>query len=150
MYNVRKNLISYVEQEPTLLDGTLKENLTLGMGSVDYEVFDYWTNKLNIESIMEKGYDDIINSSSINLSGGEKQRIAKARALIKNGDVLIMDEPTSALDVKSKDKFKEIINTIKMDKIIILITHDEDIKNMADEIIDLNIAIDEELVIENN
>lgn len=150
MYSVRKNLISYVEQEPMLLDGTLKENLTLGMEQVNDEIFHYWTNKLNIERIMEKGYDDIINSSSINLSGGEKQRIAIARALIKNGDVLIMDEPTSALDVKSKDQFKEIINKVKMDKIIILITHDEDIKNMADEIIDLNIAIDKELVIESN
>lgn len=150
MYDVRKNLISYVEQEPILLDGTLKENLTLGMERVDYEIFDYWTNRLNIESIMEKGYDDVINSSSINLSGGEKQRIAIARSLIKNGDVLIMDEPTSALDLKSKDQFKEIINKIKMDKIIILITHDEDIKNMADEIIDLNIAVNKELIIENN
>lgn len=150
MYSVRKNLISYVEQEPMLLDGTLKENLTLGMEQVNDEIFHYWTNKLNIERIMEKGYDDIINSSSINLSGGEKQRIAIARALIKNGDVLIMDEPTSSLDVKSKDQFKEIINKVKMDKIIILITHDEDIKNMADEIIDLNIAIDKELVIESN
>lgn len=61
-----------------------------------------------------------------------------------------MDEPTSALDIKSKDQFKEIINKVKMDKIIILITHYEDIKNMADEIIDLNIAVDKELVIENN
>ena len=100
IYNLRTNLISYVEQEPILLEGTLLDNLTIGLKDYDINYIKEYCNKFGVDKILPNGYKDNIISNNINLSGGEKQKIAICRALGKNGDLIIMDEPTSALDLK--------------------------------------------------
>lgn len=132
MYSLRKNHIGISEQEPTLLSDTLMQNLILD----NHIEFD---SKIeNIESIakilgfdsyvnsLQKRYETVINEGSVNISGGEKQKVSILRALLKNPDVLIFDEPTSALDIKSKTALRYHLNKIKENKIIIIITHDED------------------------
>ncbi|MDU1347912.1 ABC transporter ATP-binding protein/permease [uncultured Clostridium sp.] len=138
IYNLRTNLISYVEQEPILLEGTLLDNLTIGLKDYDINYIKEYCNKFGVDKILPNGYKDNIISNNINLSGGEKQKIAICRALGKNGDLIIMDEPTSALDLKSKEILKEVLLNIKKDKIIILITHDEEFKTISDYIVNLN------------
>lgn len=71
------------------------------------------------------------------LSGGELQKVVLLRAILKNGDLIILDEPTSAFDKRSVSYFMEIIREISKDKIIIIITHDSELENLADEIIEL-------------
>lgn len=67
--------------------------------------------------------------------GGEKQKISILRVLLKNPSVLILDEPTSAMDYESAKRFMVYLESIKNNKIIIIVTHDQEIKNMCDEII---------------
>lgn len=72
-----------------------------------------------------------------NMSGGEKQKIAVMRTLLKNASLFIFDEPTSMMDKESIDHFCDIINKIKGDKIIIIISHDDRLLCCCDEIIEL-------------
>lgn len=138
LYNLRTNLISYVEQAPTLTEGTLLKNLTIGLENYDISDIKQYCEEFGVNKILPNSYKDTISSNNTNLSGGEKQKIVLCRALGKNGEVIIMDEPTSALDIKAKEKLKEILLKIKEKKIIILITHDEDFEKISDEIVYLN------------
>ena len=80
----------------------------------------------------------LINEKVKYMSGGEKQRIAIVKALIKDSNILLFDEPTSALDSYNANLFLTYLNQIKKDKIIIMVTHDINLANKCDEIIDFN------------
>lgn len=138
IYNLRTKLISYVQQEPILLEGTLLKNLTIGLDNYDINNIKSYCKKFGVDKVLPRGYEDTISANNTSLSGGEKQKIAICRALGKNSDLIIMDEPTSALDLKSKDVLKEVLSDIKKDKIIILITHDMELQDISDSVIDLS------------
>jgi len=72
-----------------------------------------------------------------NLSGGQKQKIAIARMIVKNPDVMIFDEATSNLDIATSDIVKKSIRTLFSEKICIIITHDPNIATLADTVIEL-------------
>lgn len=78
-----------------------------------------------------------LNIKVKHLSLGEKQRIALIRAFIKNPDILLLDEPTSSLDSNSRDLLFDHLNKIKKDKIIIIVSHDLNVIERFDEVIDL-------------
>ena len=140
MYKTKLKHIGITEQEPILIADTLLNNITFGQSYNNnklYELIDI----LNLDkyiSSLENGLDTIINEKSSNISGGEKQKISILREVLKNPDVLIFDEPTSALDSLSKVKFINYLQEVKLDKIIIIISHDEIIKNISDEIVKIN------------
>ena len=77
------------------------------------------------------------NEKVNNLSGGEKQRVAIIRALLKKSNILLLDEPTSNLDLNNKIKLYDLLNQEKKAKIIIIVSHDQFIKNKVDNLIDL-------------
>ena len=64
---------------------------------------------MSLLKIKTNGLDTIINQNSTNISGGEKQRLAIARALYRESKLLILDEPTSALDLENQDRFLKVI-----------------------------------------
>lgn len=119
--------IAYIPQEVILFSGTIKQNITMFDNSISEEKIVEVTKKVGIyEKIMtlEKGLDTIIGERGRALSGGEKQKIAICRALIKNPPVIILDEATSNLDTKSeKDIIGIIRKLIKEGKTIISIAH---------------------------
>ena len=87
----------------------------------------------NLQKIIDNS--DIIEKKGLrNLSGGEKQRIALVRALIKNPKILILDEPFSALDEENKKNVVDYLISIKKDKIIILTNHEKSLEKNFDEI----------------
>lgn len=141
LYYLRENLIGITEQEPMLINETIMQNLTLGLEYINQEEISGLCKIFMLDKFLlnlEDGINTIVNEHSSNLSGGEKQKISLIRALLKKPDVLILDEPTSAMDIVSLNQFKEILNNIKKDKIIIIITHDEKILDVVDEILKLS------------
>ena len=140
-----QNQISYVSQNSVLLDDTIKNNI------IFFET-KYFDDKINkdekLESAIEnaqlsdfikklpKGIDTYVGDLGNQLSGGQVQRIAIARALYKNKNFLILDEPTSALD---KDNEKKIIKKILNQKntTIILISHDIDILKQCNSVYEI-------------
>ena len=93
---------------------------------------------LDFVASQEQGYGTQVNGQSSNLSGGQKQRIAIMRALLKGTEVLFLDEPTSALDSEGILLLMETLQRIKEDKIIVIITHDKQVRETCDEVIMLS------------
>ena len=106
LYNLREN-ISYVPQNVELFSGSIRENITLGRGNANYEEIKMACEAAGCRSFIERlpgKYDTFLEEAGGGLSGGEKQRIALARALIKKPKFLILDEATSNLDFISEAK----------------------------------------------
>lgn len=131
---LRKTLLSLTEQEPMLVQGSLRDNILLGINRevTDEEIVKYM-DKFGMTEFLrkqEEGLDTILESQQEGLSGGEKQKLAIIRSLLKDSDIMVFDEPTSALDVASIEIFKTILETIKENKIILIITHDEALETL--------------------
>ena len=133
-----QNNISYVLQETILFQGSILENISLGHHYTTEEI----THAIQSAglsqtiSLQPEGIDTIINENASMLSGGEKQRIAIARALIRNTSILLLDEITSSLDARNEAQIMDTISKIKEDKIILIVGHREKLKDWADEVIE--------------
>lgn len=127
-YNEMRRQIGFVTQDTQLFFGTIKENLLfVKPGATDEEML-YALHQASCDGILArsgKGLDTVLGESGMKLSGGEKQRIAIARALLRHPRLLIFDEATSALDSLTEEAITETIKKIsaQRDPITILIAH---------------------------
>jgi len=127
-YNELRRQIGFVTQDTQLFAGTIKENLLFVKGdATDEEIMDA-LNKASCTAMLarsEKGIDTVLGEAGLKLSGGEKQRISIARALLRNPRLLIFDEATSALDSLTEEDITNTIREISMSKerITVLIAH---------------------------
>ena len=121
-----RNKISLVSQDTTLFDDTIKNNIKYAKDNVsDEEVisaakFSY-ANEF-IEQLPNK-YETIIGENGIRLSGGEKQRLSIARAMIKKSPIILLDEATSSLDSETESKIQDALKILTKDKTTIVIAH---------------------------
>lgn len=134
MYEIRRKLVAITEQEPMLQDGTIRENLLYGLNREKEEIEDE-TGLLEFVKRKPEGMNTYVSNRNTNLSGGEKQKIAVCRSMLKGADILILDEPTSAMDDISVKRIVEKLKSFKEDHIIIVISHDSRLKDIADDII---------------
>tara|TARA_B110000211_G_C14076023_1_gene552097 strand:+ start:99 stop:1544 length:1446 start_codon:yes stop_codon:yes gene_type:complete len=135
--------ISYIPQEPFFLYDTIIGNIVSSNHFLDI-------NKKKILDILKQVHLDkkfinhdktisgFIGENAINLSGGEKQRLALARALYSNFEILILDEVTNKLDKNTTQEIMNLIYTFKKTKTIIVISHDHNTLNKCDYILELN------------
>lgn len=136
-----RNAISIVNQEPVLFNMSIKENLLLVNEKATMEDMENACKLANIDEFINNlpnKYDEIINENNNNISVGQKQRIAIARAILRNTPIMLFDEATSALDNYSKNKIEQTINELSKTKTIILIAHSLDIVKDFDNIIMLS------------
>ena len=130
IYNVtleslRKN-ISLVSQETTLFDDTIKNNIKYAnLDASDEEIFE--AAKLShcdefIDNLPEK-YETLIGEDGVRLSGGEKQRISIARAMLKKSSIILLDEATSSLDSETEMKIQDALKILTKNKTTIVIAH---------------------------
>ena len=123
--SIRKE-ISMVSQETTLFDDTIKNNIKYAKkDATDDEV--YKVAKLSfcdefIENLPQK-YNTLIGENGVRLSGGEKQRLSIARAMMKNSSIILLDEATSALDSETENKIQEALQILTKNKTTIVIAH---------------------------
>ena len=118
------DLLSYVPQNITLLNNTLEENITFSFSkNFDKKKYEAALRQANIYDELATRQNQIIDEYSSNLSGGQVQRIGLARALYKESKILLLDEPTSNLDAINELKFLNIVESLKKDRIIIMISH---------------------------
>jgi ATP-binding cassette, subfamily B, multidrug efflux pump len=118
--------IGYVPQNSLLLSGTIMENLRYGNLEADEAHVIRATKTAGIHDFiagLPDGYQSLLGEAGVNLSEGQKQRLAIARALIKDPDILIFDEPTSALDSFTENSFIEALKSMTEGKTIFLIAH---------------------------
>lgn len=121
-----RNKISYVFQEPVILNMTIKENLTYGLKNVDFNKVINICEKLGLDQkikTLKYGYDTKVNAKTDLLSFGEKQLLCYARAILKNGDIVILDEVTSNLDLKFEQNIIEANKSLLKGKIAFIIAH---------------------------
>lgn len=135
--SLREN-ISLVLQEPFIFPMTIGENIAFGNPDASFEEVVEAAKGAQAHHFISKlphGYDTTISEAGSSLSGGEKQRIAIARAFLKKAPILIMDEPTSAVDALTEAKIFESINHFSKGKTVFLISHRLSTIKHADQII---------------
>ena len=124
--NSLRKQISLVSQDTTLFDDTIKNNISYAnLDATTEEIIEAAKNSFAIEFInkMPKGFDTVIGENGIRLSGGEKQRLSIARAMLKKSSIILLDEATSSLDAETEDKIQKAINLLTKNRTTIVIAH---------------------------
>ena len=124
--NSLRDIIAYVPQDVYLFNKTIKENISLACPDASDEEIKQAAKVAMADGFikrLEQGYDTNVGERGVQLSGGEKQRIAIARAVLKNSPILLMDEAVSNLDSESEALFRQALNNIRKNKTIITIAH---------------------------
>ena len=130
----RKRL-GIVTQESILLNGTVRENLLYVQPSAnDAHLVRALREALlwNEECVFADGLDTAVGNRGELISGGERQRLAVARALLNDPDIFLMDEPTAMLDGDNKRKMYETIRSVSNGRTLVLVTHEQELKNSCD------------------
>ena len=125
VYSIR-NSISLVSQDTTLFDDTIKNNIGYANLNASHEEIIQAANFSFANEFIEKlpnKYDTIIGENGVRLSGGEKQRISIARAILKKSPIILLDEATSSLDAETEDKIQKAINFLTKGRTTIVIAH---------------------------
>ena len=119
--------IGYIPQEISILNASIKDNVAFGSKDADDNKIVEALKRAQLYDFIIQNYKDGICANpfvdSTGLSQGQKQRLAIARALYSNPDILILDEATSALDLKTEDEICHVLNSLKGEKTIIAIAH---------------------------
>ncbi len=125
LFSLRKN-ISLVSQDITLFDDTILANIAYAVSKTSEEKIVKACKFSAVHDFVEKlpkKYDTIIGENGIRLSGGEKQRLSIARAILKNAPIILLDEATSSLDADTEYKIQEAIMYLTKNKTTIIIAH---------------------------
>lgn len=136
--NSLRDIIAYVPQDVYLFNKTIKENISLACPDASDEEIKQAAKVAMADGFikrLEQGYDTNVGERGVQLSGGEKQRIAIARAVLKNSSILLMDEAVSNLDSESEALFRQALNNIRKNKTIITIAHRPSTIKEADRVV---------------
>jgi len=130
--------IGYVQQDVMLFYGSLRDNIALGAPLADDAAIVKAAEIGGILSLVNqhpKGFDMLVGERGESLSGGQRQGVAIARAVINDPPILLLDEPTSSMDFSSEDDIKRRLTAFSKDKTVILISHRTSLLELAERII---------------
>ncbi|MFN7161290.1 MAG: ABCB family ABC transporter ATP-binding protein/permease [Candidatus Gracilibacteria bacterium] len=130
--------IGFVPQDTVLFNDSIFYNISYGKpGATKEEVYEA-AKKANIHTFIEslpQGYETVVGERGLRLSGGEKQRVAIARVILKGSPILVFDEATSALDSKSENVIQDAIRALSKERTMLIIAHRLSTVAHADEIL---------------
>lgn len=133
-----RRLVSVVSQQIYLFHDTIRNNICLYKYVSDEAIEAACQDSGLMEFIREVSLDYVVGQNGARLSGGQKQKIALARALIYDKPIVILDEATSNVDIFSEQQINGLLHTRLKDKTVIIITHQKKIMKAVDQIISLN------------
>jgi ATP-binding cassette, subfamily C, bacterial LapB len=135
---VVRQRIGYVEQDPVLFFGSVKDNIVLGSPYVDEQAMLKAADSAGVSDFVNRhpqGFDMAVGERGLNISGGQRQSIAIARALLHAPPLLLLDEPTSSLDNRSEELFKKRLSAESGNQTVVLVTHRVSMLSIVDRII---------------
>jgi len=132
-----RRVIGYVPQEPILFTDSVKNNVLFGRDNISADLLDWALDVAQLKDEVAqfpKGLDTLIGTRGMSISGGQKQRLALARALVGKPKILILDDCTSALDSRTEAQLWDRLHEVMPGMTAILITHRPDTLERADRI----------------
>lgn len=138
-----RQIITYIPQRNYLFEGTIRENLMIGKigrESITENEMIHAAKMAYADEFIQtlpQGYDTPLVVGGNNLSVGQKQRIAIARAFLKDSPILLLDEPSSALDVHSEKMINQALGELMKDKVVIMVSHRRDGFDTFDRVINM-------------
>ena len=135
-----RNKIAIVRQAPYVFNASIRENLLIAFphaSESDIRVALEHSGSTDMVDSFDKGLDFILEEDGRNVSGGQKQRLMLARALLRNPELLLLDEATQGIDAESRDILLKSISDNRAGRITCVITHDDFAWDIADQVIDL-------------
>ncbi len=139
--SVCRQNVSMVLQDSVLFEGTVRENIAIGRpGASEADIIDAAKKAQMHETIMSfpDGYDTYVREQGKNFSGGQRQRMAIARAILRDAPILILDEPTASLDVESEAEVMNALDKLVVGRTVLVISHRLSTLGNVDEIIVLS------------
>ena len=140
MRSVRQR-IALVPQDPWIVDGTIYENIAFGQtGAAEQAVYEA-ARAARVDEFASRlpdGYDTVVGEGGELLSGGQRRRIAIARALLRDASIMLLDEPTSSLDGASEAEVLDVLRSVSSDRAVVMVSHRLDLARTADRILVLD------------
>jgi len=140
LHVLRQN-VSVVLQDSVLFEGTVRENLEIGRPGAPLDDIVAAAKKANIHDVilsLPQGYETVVREQGSNFSAGQRQRLAIARAILRDSPILILDEPTANLDVEAEAEVMHALQTLIVGRTVLMISHRLSTLGQVDEIIVLH------------
>jgi ATP-binding cassette subfamily C protein LapB len=135
--DLRRN-VGYMPQNVVLFSGTVRQNVTMGAVHVDDAAMLRAVQVVGLDEHIQRhpqGFDMPVGERGEGLSGGQKQAVALARALLDDPPVLLLDEPTASMDIGSEEQFKARLAPVLPGRTLIVVTHRESMLTLVDKLI---------------
>jgi ATP-binding cassette, subfamily C, bacterial CydD len=132
--------IAWVPQHPYLFTGTIRDNIALGCPDAPTDAIATAARLAGADAFigaLPAGYGTTLGERGLRLSAGQRQRLALARAFLRDAPLLLLDEPTAHLDAGSAARLRAVVGTAMADRTVIVVTHDESWRRCSDRLIRL-------------
>lgn len=133
-----RSQIALVPQDAWIVDGTIRDNIAFGQAAVTNEAVEHAARVAIVEEFVKRlplGYDTVVGESGALLSGGQRRRIALARAVLRDSPILLLDEPTSGLDAVSESTVVDAIANATNGRTVIMASHRLGVAAIADRVV---------------